>query len=330
MVGAALLLLALERLAPSEGLLLGLPHAEVLESLVYAVSDTRLLFAVFGGTGAAPIPGVPRRSPILGAGQPFVERHLDRGPEPTPGLLVPLKAPRNPPSLSVVVPTLNEERHIGSLLSDLMEQTKKADEVIVVDAGSGDGTIPVVRRFPDVVLLNGSPPVAKGRNLGGRRARGDILVFLDADVRLEEDFFEGFLEEFERRRLDIACSLYVPYRSTPTIRSIFTLFNLLFKSVEKLLPSGAGHCIAVKREIFRESQGFDPELKFDDIELIRRLARDRRFAVVAQRTYVSDRRYREHGILRMFLTYLLMALFFALGNYRWANHITYEFGRHDP
>ena len=330
MVGAALLLLALERLAPSEGLLLGLPHAEVLESLVYAVSDTRLLFAVFGGTGAAPIPGVPRRSPILGAGQPFVERHLDRGPEPTPGLLVPLKAPRNPPSLSVVVPTLNEERHIGSLLSDLMEQTKKADEVIVVDAGSGDGTISVVRRFPDVVLLNGSPPVAKGRNLGGRRARGDTLVFLDADVRLEEDFFEGFLEEFERRRLDIAGPLYVPYRSTPTIRSIFTLFNLLFKSVEKLLPSGAGHCIAVKREILRESRGFDPELKFDDIELIRRLARDRRFAVVAQRTYVSDRRYREHGILRMFLTYLLMALFFALGKYRWANHLTYEFGRHEP
>src|SRR5919107_2008664 len=162
MVGAALLLLALERLAPSEGLLLGLPHAEVLESLVYAVSDTRLLFAVFGGAGAAPIPSVPRRSPILGAGQPFVERHLDRGPEPTPGLLVPLKAPRNPPSLSVVVPTLNEERHVGSLLSDLMEQTKKADEVIVVDAGSGDGTISVVRRFPDVVLLNGSPPWRKG------------------------------------------------------------------------------------------------------------------------------------------------------------------------
>ncbi len=247
----------------------------------------------------------------------------------TPALLVPLKAPRNRPSLSVVIPTLNEERHIGSLLSDVMEQTTKADEVIVVDAGSGDGTVSVVRRFPDVVLLNGSPPVAKGRNLGGRRARGDVLVFLDADVRLEEDFFEGFLEEFERRRLDIACPLYVPYRSTPTIRSIFTLFNLLFKSVEKLLPSGAGHCIALKREIFRESRGFDPELKFDDIELIRRLARDRRFAVVAQRTYVSDRRYREHGILRIFLTYLIMALFFALGKYRWANRLTYEFGRHE-
>jgi glycosyltransferase involved in cell wall biosynthesis len=232
--------------------------------------------------------------------------------------------------LSVVVPALNEERHIGSLLSDLMGQTRQADEVIVVDAGSGDDTVSMVRCFPGVILLAGTPPVAAGRNLGGRSANGDVLIFLDADVRLEEDFFEGFLEEFERRRLDVSCPLYIPYRSTPAIRSVFAFFNALFKSFEKLLPSGAGHCIAVRGEVFRESRGFDPELKFDDIELIRRLSKGRRFGIVARRrVYVSDRRYREHGVPRMFLTYLLMALFFALGKHRWANHLTYEFGRHD-
>lgn len=238
-------------------------------------------------------------------------------------------SPDKDPSLSVVIPVLNEERHIGPLLSDVAGQTRRADEVIVVDAGSEDGTISVVRRFSGVVLLNGSPPVAKGRNLGGRRARGDVLVFLDADVRLEKGFFEGFLQEFERRRLDLACPRYVPYRSTPAIRGVFAFFNLLFESFEKLLPSGAGHCIAVRREVFRESRGFDPSLKFDDIELIRRLARGHRFGIVAQRVYVSDRRYREHGVPRMFSTYMLMALFFALGKYRWANRLDYEFGSHD-
>jgi glycosyltransferase involved in cell wall biosynthesis len=231
--------------------------------------------------------------------------------------------------LSVVIPALNEERHIGSLLSEVMRQTKSADEVIVVDAGSGDDTASIVRRFPGVILLAGTPPVAAGRNLGGRSASGDVLIFLDADVRLEEDFFEGFLEEFERRRLDVACPLYTPYRSTPAIRGVFAFFNALFKSVEGLSPSGAGHCIALRGEVFRESQGFDPELKFDDIELIRRLSKGRRFGIVTQRrVYVSDRRYTEHGVPRMLLTYLLMGLFFALGKYRWANHLTYEFGRH--
>jgi len=233
-------------------------------------------------------------------------------------------------SLSVVIPALNEERHIGSLLSDIAGQTRRADEVIVVDAGSEDDTVRLVRRFPGVVLLAGSPPVAMGRNLGGRSARGDLLIFLDADVRLPQGFLEGFLEEFEDRRLDVACPSYVPHRSTPAINGVHAFFNLLFSLFEKLLPSGAGHCIAVRREAFRESQGFDPTLKFDDIELIRRLSKGRRFGIVAQeRVYVSDRRYREHGVFRMALRYLLMSFFFALGKHQWANRIDYEFGSHE-
>lgn len=232
-------------------------------------------------------------------------------------------------SVSVVIPALNEERHIGPLLSDLSGQTREADEVIVVDAGSRDGTVRVVERFPGVVVISGSPPVAKGRNLGGRSAHGDILVFLDADVRLPKDLLQGLVEEFEDRRLDIACPAYWPQGSATAARAVHAFFNVLFKSFEKLLPSGAGHCITVRGEVFRESEGFDHTLKFDDIELIRRLAKGRRFGIVSQQVRVSDRRYREHGALKMALSYLLMSLFFALGRYRWANRIEYEFGRHD-
>jgi glycosyltransferase involved in cell wall biosynthesis len=232
--------------------------------------------------------------------------------------------------LSVIVPALNEERHVGSLLSDVLGQVRAEDEVIVVDAGSEDDTVTVVERFPGVVLLAGSPPVAAGRNMGGRRARGDLLIFLDADARLPAGFFERFLKEFEEKRLDVACPLYVPHRSTPAIRGVFSFFNLLFKATERLMPSGAGHCIAVRGEVFRASEGFDPSLKFDDIELIRRLAKGRRFGIVAERVYVSDRRYRKYGIGNMLLRYMLLSFFFALGKYRWANSIEYEFGEYDP
>ncbi len=232
--------------------------------------------------------------------------------------------------LSVIVPALNEERHVGSLLSDVLGQVRAEDEVIVVDAGSEDGTVPVVERFPDIVLLAGSSPVAAGRNMGGRKAWGDVLIFLDADVRLSAGFFERFLKEFEERRLDVACPLYVPHRSTPAIRGVFAFFNLVFKVFERVLPSGAGHCIAVRGEVFRASEGFDPSLKFDDIELIRRLAKGRCFGIVAERVYVSDRRYSKHGIGNMLLRYMLMSLSFALGKYRWANRIEYEFGKYGP
>jgi glycosyltransferase involved in cell wall biosynthesis len=231
--------------------------------------------------------------------------------------------------VSVIIPTLNEERHVGALLSDLAAQTGAPDEVLVVDAGSEDGTREVVGRFPFAKLLEGEPPTACGRNLGGRSAKGNVLIFLDADARLPETFLEDFLAEFERRRLDVACPLYFPYRSTRAIETFHALFNLITRASQGVLPSGGGTCIAVRGGVFRESSGFDPGLKFDDIELIRRLAKARRFGIVAQRVYVSDRRYREHGVAKMLLRYMLMSLFFAIGKYRWANRIEYEFGKHD-
>jgi glycosyltransferase involved in cell wall biosynthesis len=231
-------------------------------------------------------------------------------------------------TFSVIIPTLNEERHVGALLSDVASQTRTPDEVLVVDAGSEDDTVAVARRFAFARLLDGEPPVARGRNLGGRSARGDVLVFLDADTRLPERFFESFLAEVEERSLDVACPRYIPYRSTPVIEGFHALFNLLTRAFEGTLPSGAGHCIAVRSEVFRESRGFDPRLKFDDIELIRRLSRSRRFGIVEERVFVSDRRYKEQGTARMILRYSLMALIFALGKFAWANRIDYGFGDH--
>ena len=71
---------------------------------------------------------------------------------------------------SVVIPTLNEERHLGPLLSDVAAQTMSPDQVLVVDAGSDDATVTVAGRFPFIALLEAEPPVALGRNAGGRRA----------------------------------------------------------------------------------------------------------------------------------------------------------------
>jgi hypothetical protein len=104
---------------------------------------------------------------------------------------------------------------------------------------------------------------------------------------------------------------------------------VLLRVFEGTLPSGAGHCIALRGDLFRESRGFDPSLKFDDIELVRRLSKGTRFGIVGASVLVSDRRYREAGILRTFVSHLLLAPAFALGKFEWTNHVSYEFGEHD-
>jgi glycosyltransferase involved in cell wall biosynthesis len=230
--------------------------------------------------------------------------------------------------LSVVIPALNEERYLGRLLSDLQRQNRSPDEVVVVDAGSTDATVRIAKQS-QALVLHGVPPVARGRNLGGYGAKGDLIFFLDADTRLPQTFLEGFVGEVERRRLDIACPRYLPYGSTPTIRAIHAFWNMVLRASERTLPSGAGHCIAVRGELFRESRGFDPSLKFDDIELVRRLSKGRRFGIVGAGVFVSDRRYKEVGILPTFLSHLLMAPAFALGKFEWTNRVAYEFGNHE-
>jgi glycosyltransferase involved in cell wall biosynthesis len=230
--------------------------------------------------------------------------------------------------LSAVIPALNEERHLGGLLSDIERHTRSPDEVIVVDAGSSDATVRIAE-CSRAAVLHGEPPVARGRNLGGYAATGDLIFFLDADTRLPRTFFEDFVCEVERRRLDIACPRYLPHDSTPAIKAIHAFWNAVLKASERTLPSGAGHCIALRRELFREGRGFDPSLKFDDIELVRRLSKGRCFGIADASVFVSDWRYREGGTLRTFLSHLLMAPAFALGRFEWANRVAYEFGDHD-
>jgi glycosyltransferase involved in cell wall biosynthesis len=106
--------------------------------------------------------------------------------------------------LSVVIPALNEERHLGQLLADLQHQSRRPDEIILVDAGSSDATVQIANQS-QAVVLHGEPPVACGRNLGGFSATGDLIIFLDADTRLAETFVEAFVCEVERRGLDMAC-----------------------------------------------------------------------------------------------------------------------------
>ena len=89
--------------------------------------------------------------------------------------------------ITVVVPILNEERSIGSLLDGLRRQTRPADEIILVDGGSTDETVRLVldavQHDPTLQLLQ--EPQAwpgRGRNIGARAARHEWLAFIDAGV----------------------------------------------------------------------------------------------------------------------------------------------------
>jgi uncharacterized protein len=87
------------------------------------------------------------------------------------------------PSISVVIPTLNEESQLGELLGGLT-QRHHFSEIVVVDGGSIDATLNIAASFPGVRVI--SAPRGRGTqlNAGARAAAGEVLLFLHADVRL--------------------------------------------------------------------------------------------------------------------------------------------------
>lgn len=100
-------------------------------------------------------------------------------------------------SVSVIVPAYNEEKTVGNVLGALVS-SKFPDEIICVNDGSTDNTLEEIERYKDnVVIVDLKENKGKGYALaeGIRRAKGDILIFLDADLlNISDAHLEALLD----------------------------------------------------------------------------------------------------------------------------------------
>ncbi len=105
-------------------------------------------------------------------------------------------------SVTVIVPTFNGERWISDLLRQLESQNFTGDiETLVIDSGSTDDTLRIVREFTDVRLIeipNSDFGHGKTRNMGAQLANGEFIVFLTQDaVPAHPNWLQAMLEPFE-------------------------------------------------------------------------------------------------------------------------------------
>ncbi len=105
--------------------------------------------------------------------------------------------------VSVIIPTYNEEKVILDCLESLGKQSISDFEIIIVDDGSNDQTTQLVERLtkiePSIKLLKQDHKGAgAARNLGAKQAKGEILVFVDADMTFDKDFLQKLTEPIEK------------------------------------------------------------------------------------------------------------------------------------
>src|SRR5437660_849000 len=91
------------------------------------------------------------------------------------------------PLISVIIPAHNEETYLRQTLQAVQRQHYQTYEVIVVANGCSDGTPRIAQNRCDKLLVLKEKGLSHARNLGAKAARGDILLFLDADTLLEVD-----------------------------------------------------------------------------------------------------------------------------------------------
>jgi glycosyltransferase involved in cell wall biosynthesis len=110
------------------------------------------------------------------------------------------------PLVSVIIPAYNYESYVGIAIKSVIAQTYLKIEIIVVDDGSTDCTSEVVHSFGNRVryVRKSNGGLASARNLGIRRAKGEFLLFLDADDELEPEAIECMYDAFSKLSSDYA------------------------------------------------------------------------------------------------------------------------------
>lgn len=105
-------------------------------------------------------------------------------------------------SISVVIPVYNAEKYLADAVESVLQQTIPPSEIILVDDGSTDSSVKVAEKFiPDIILIKQqNKGISGARNTGIRRAKGDILAFIDNDDLWPPDHIEQLLTLLQERK----------------------------------------------------------------------------------------------------------------------------------
>jgi len=219
-------------------------------------------------------------------------------------------------TFSVIICAYNEEAFLPACLFSILHQTRPADEIIVVNNASSDGTRAVAEAAGVRVIDEPRKGLVIARQTGLTASTGDVLVYMDADCRAPRDWLERVATEF--RGVNPPSAVTGPYRFYDwdiVGRALVRLYDLSVAPATHFLAQdvfglGAllyGGNFAVRRDAVIAIGGFDTSIEFhgEDTNFGRRVSKVGR-VLLSQRCFVftSARRYKVHGRGRVFAIYV--------------------------
>ncbi len=195
--------------------------------------------------------------------------------------------------ISVIIPAHNEEGYLGQTLEALENQNYPRFEVIVVPNGCSDQTAAIAETRCDRLLVLPEGGISRARNFGAGLARGELLLFLDADTILEPNALNIIAEEFTR---DYSAGTIKGKPDSPrlTFRILYALKNLMHRST---LHKGSVGVILCWKDFFQAVGGFDEALHaMENSQLILQLQKFGKYRCIGSTSAITSmRRYEKNG-----------------------------------
>lgn len=209
--------------------------------------------------------------------------------------------------ISIVIPTYNEEEHIGRLLTFLENHGPPELEILVVDGKSTDNTVKEVRKAGIRCMVCPKKGRAAQMNYGAEHTTGELLYFVHADTLPPESYAADILKA-TRAGYESGC-----YRFSFHSDNVMLKVNAWFTQFDVLMCRGGDQSLFVLRSVFEKINGFKNYEIMEDFEFIRRLRNRNTFTIMPGSIQVSARKYHKNHYLKVNLVNLIVFTMFQLG-----------------
>lgn len=210
---------------------------------------------------------------------------------------------------SIVIPTYNEEKHIAQTLKSIRQIKSKNYEIIVSDGRSTDRTVKIAEKYADKVVIEPKRnTIASGRNFGVKYAVGDIIISMDADVRIPHPhkFFDTIRRALKDKKVVGAMTTIKVFPEERKLEDVIAM-RVINDTVRLVNHFGSfigwGSCQIMKRDAFNKVGGYNENIvSGEDANMYYKLAKIGKIKFLKHlEVDTSPRRFRKKGYMLMLL-----------------------------